>query len=192
MHKQCLSEFPRYPLFRKSGPACYLEGMSSQIATSHTTDDRKFLQEAIRLGVEKMQAGFGGPFGCLIVKDGAVIGRGFNAVTSSCDPTAHAEMQAIRDACRTLKDFQLKECTIYTSCEPCPMCLGAIYWARPARIVYAATREDAARGGFDDQFLYDEIVKPLAARQIPISQALAVEGAQAFDAWNRKSDKIAY
>jgi guanine deaminase len=154
--------------------------------------DSKFLKDAIELGIAQMNAGSGGPFGCLIVKDGKVIGKGFNAVTSSFDPTAHAEVQAIRDACKNLKDFQLSGCTVYTSCEPCPMCLGAIYWARPSRIVFAATREDAAKGGFDDQFLYDELVQPLASRKIPITQGLAREGAQAFEAWIKKSDKILY
>ena len=156
------------------------------------SDDEKFLKEAIALGLEKMNAGFGGPFGCVIVKDGSIVGRGFNAVTSSLDPTAHAEVQAIRDACRNLKDFQLSGCTVYTSCEPCPMCLGAIYWARPSRIVFAATRVDAARAGFDDQFLYDEIVKPLTERQIPIAQELGTEGAAAFDEWIMKPDKVLY
>lgn len=151
-----------------------------------------FLKLAIQLGLEKMREGHGGPFGCVIVKDGKVIGKGYNQVLSTKDPTAHAEVQAIRDACKSLGSFQLDDCTIYTSCEPCPMCLGAIYWARPKAIYFAATREDAAKAGFDDQFLYDEITKAHSLRRIPIQQMMGNEGAIPFEEWISKSDKINY
>jgi guanine deaminase len=154
--------------------------------------DISFMQEAIRLSREGMLSGEGGPFGCVIVKDSIIIGRGHNRVTSTNDPTAHAEVVAIRAACRTLGSFQLEGCTIYTSCEPCPMCLGAIYWARPARIVYACTREDAAAIDFDDAFLYAEIAAPLAERRIPIIQVLRDEGFETFILWKEKSNKIQY
>jgi guanine deaminase len=152
----------------------------------------KFLREAIELGLQKMRAGHGGPFGCVIVKDGKIVGRGFNEVLSLNDPTAHAEVQAIREACKHLKSFQLSGCSIYTSCEPCPMCLGAIYWARPKEIYFSATRVDAADAGFDDQFLYDELSKQLSERIIPIRQLLAAEGATPFAEWIAKPDKISY
>lgn len=155
-------------------------------------EDLQYLRMAIALAQEGMDAGQGGPFGCIIVKDGVVVGRGNNRVTSTNDPTAHAEVVAIRDACRNLEDFQLSGCVLYTSCEPCPMCLGAIYWARPSRIVYAAAREDAAYGGFDDDFIYREIALLPAGRSIPATQALPDEGRAIFDAWLKKADKIDY
>lgn len=152
----------------------------------------EFLKEAIELGLSKMRDGHGGPFGCVIVHEGKIIGRGYNQVLSSNDPTAHAEVQAIRDACKNLNSFQLDNCVVYTSCEPCPMCLGAIYWARPKEIFFAATREDAAHAGFDDQFLYDEIIKSHEHRRIPIQQKLAPEGAAPFQEWIAKADKTEY
>jgi tRNA(Arg) A34 adenosine deaminase TadA len=127
--------------------------------------DKIFMREAIALSLKGMKNGEGGPFGCVIVKNGEIIGRGNNCVTSTNDPTAHAEVVAIRNACRYLNSFQLAGCTLYTSCEPCPMCLGAIYWARPDRIVYACTREDAAAIDFDDDFLYKELVAPMSERR---------------------------
>jgi tRNA(Arg) A34 adenosine deaminase TadA len=139
-----------------------------------------------------MKNGEGGPFGCVIVKNGVVVGRGNNCVTSTNDPTAHAEVVAIRDACRNLSSFQLDGCIIYTSCEPCPMCLGAIYWARPDRIVYACTREDAAAIDFDDDFLYKELVAPMTERRIPILPLLREEGLVAFREWKNKENKTAY
>ncbi|MDZ7879080.1 MAG: nucleoside deaminase [Saprospiraceae bacterium] len=154
--------------------------------------DKIFMREAIALSLNNMNTGEGGPFGCVIVKNGVIIGRGNNRVTSTNDPTAHAEIVAIRDACRYLNSFQLEDCTIYTSCEPCPMCLGAIYWARPARIVYACTREDAAAIDFDDDFLYKELVTPLSERVIPIEPLLRKEGLVAFNAWKNKNDKKVY
>jgi len=135
----------------------------------------------------------GGPFGCVIVKDGRVIGRGNNKVTSTNDPTAHAGVMAIREACQAIRSFQLEGCTLYASCEPCPMCLGAIYWARPDRIVCAATRADAADAGFDDQLIYDELPLPPQQRRIATSAELLREEARAvFEAWKAKSDKTAY
>jgi guanine deaminase len=154
--------------------------------------DRFFLREAIRLAHEGPAQNAGGPFGAVVVKDGVVVGAGFNRVTSTNDPTAHAEVNAIRDACANLGSFQLDECTLYTSCEPCPMCLGAIYWARPDRVVYAATHADAAAVGFDDQFIYQQIELPPAQRAIPMTQDLQNEAIRAFQAWQDKLDKTAY
>jgi len=153
---------------------------------------KEYMEEAIRLSVEKMQAGFGGPFGAVIVKDGKIIARGFNNVTSSNDPTAHAEVDAIRKACKELGTFQLDDCELYTSCEPCPMCLGAIYWARPKVVYYGNTKADAANIGFDDQFIYDEIEKPLAERSIPMIQFMAEEALAGFKKWEEKPDKTEY
>ena len=153
---------------------------------------KEYMQEAIKLSIEKMQAGFGGPFGCVIVKDGKIIARGFNNVTASNDPTAHAEVDAIRKACKELGTFQLDDCELYTSCEPCPMCLGAIYWARPKVVYYGNTKIDAANIGFDDQFIYDEIEKPLAARSIPMISFLREEALEGFKQWEAKADKTEY
>ncbi|UOQ70378.1 nucleoside deaminase [Hymenobacter cellulosilyticus] len=152
----------------------------------------EFMREAIRLSIEKMQAGFGGPFGAVVVKDGRIIAHGFNQVTSTNDPTCHAEVDAIRKACKELGTFQLDDCDLYTSCEPCPMCLGAIYWARPRRVFYGNTKQDAAAIGFDDQFIYDEIEKPLGARQIPMTQLLRDEALAGFQAWQNKEGKTEY
>jgi tRNA(Arg) A34 adenosine deaminase TadA len=157
-----------------------------------STDDLFFLREAIKLAHQGPNQNAGGPFGAVVVKDGKIIGAAFNRVTSSNDPTAHAEINAIRDACNHLGSFQLSDCTLYTSCEPCPMCLGAIYWARPDRVVYAATHADAAAVGFDDQFIYEEIDLPPAQRSIPMSQDLREEAISAFVAWQEKQDKTAY
>src|SRR5665213_1222477 len=129
-------------------------------------DKKTFMREAIRLSIDSMRAGNGGPFGVVIVKDGKIIARGFNKVTSTNDPTAHAEVVAIREACKVLNSFQLAGCEIYTSCEPCPMCLGAIYWARPDKMYFANTKSDAAAIGFDDQFIYEEIELNYADRQL--------------------------
>jgi guanine deaminase len=150
------------------------------------------MREAIQLSLEKMQAGFGGPFGAVVVKDGQIIARGFNQVTSTHDPTCHAEVDAIRKACQVLGTFQLDSCDLYTSCEPCPMCLGAIYWARPARVFYANTKADAAAVGFDDQFIYDEIDKPLAERSLPMQQFLREEALVSFQEWAKKESRTTY
>ena len=151
-----------------------------------------FMREAIRLSIENMRAGNGGPFGAVIVKDGKIIARGFNQVTSSNDPTAHAEVVAIREACKVLNSFQLDDCEIYTSCEPCPMCLGAIYWARPSKMYYANTKKDAANIGFDDQFIYEELDLPLDKRQLAAEQLLQDEAIVAFKEWEEKTNKIEY
>jgi len=153
---------------------------------------KEFMREAIKLSQQGMDNNDGGPFGAIVVKDGKIIGRGNNRVTSSNDPTAHAEVVAIREACKKLDDFQLENCIIYTSCEPCPMCLGAIYWARPAKMFYACSREDAAAIEFDDDFIYKEIALPVSERKIPTEQLLQAEGQQVFNAWAAKEDKIEY
>lgn len=150
------------------------------------------MREAIDISMQKMQEGEGGPFGAVVVKDGEIIARGWNKVTSSNDPTAHAEMTAIREACKTLGSFQLDGCTIYSSTEPCPMCLGAIYWARPDKLYFASDRKDAANIGFDDQFIYDEMDLPITDRKLPIEQMMREESLKVFEAWDQKEDKIMY
>ncbi len=155
-------------------------------------DDEYFIKHAIQLAKEGMHANAGGPFGALVVKDGVIIGEGYNAVTSSNDPTAHAEVVAIRQACKTLGTFQLDDCIIYTSCEPCPMCLGAIYWARPKKVVYAGNRSDAAEVDFDDQFIYDELDVAIVERKIPFLQIMQEESRKLFKKWKEKQDKIQY
>jgi tRNA(Arg) A34 adenosine deaminase TadA len=154
--------------------------------------DLQFMREAIRLSREGMESNQGGPFGCVIVKDGQIIGRGNNRVTSTMDPSAHAEIVAIREACRHLNHFQLDNCVVYTSCEPCPMCLGALYWARPAKIYYANTRHDAAAIGFSDQLIYEEVTKDVTKRLIPMEQQLHDEALAVFRMWMTKADKITY
>jgi tRNA(Arg) A34 adenosine deaminase TadA len=150
------------------------------------------MRKAIRLSVTKMEAGSGGPFGALIVRDGRILGRGWNEVVPRRDPTAHAEILAIRAACRRLGSHQLSGCEIYSSCEPCPMCLGAIYWARLDRIWFAASRDDAASAGFDDAFIYTELGVPLENRRLPTGQILRQDALTAFAQWQQKSDKIPY
>jgi guanine deaminase len=152
----------------------------------------KHMLHAVNLSRTKMEEGCGGPFGAIIVKDGEVISEGWNKVTSSNDPTAHAEVSAIRAACEKLGTFNLAGCEIYTSCEPCPMCLSAIYWARLDRIYYANSRDDAAAIGFDDQFLYDEVAKPIPDRSLPCEHLDLGEARDVFAAWDAKEDKIAY
>jgi guanine deaminase len=154
--------------------------------------NQEFLREAIRLSMEKSQAGEGGPFGAVIVCNGEIIGRGWNRVTSANDPTAHAEVTAIRDACRNLHRFSLAGCEIYTSCEPCPMCLAAIYWARLDHVYYAAAREDATAAGFDDSLIYKELAMPPADRSIPMEQGLHDEACEAFRRWLLKPDRTGY
>ena len=153
---------------------------------------RDFLREAIRLSVQKMRAGQGGPFGAVVIKDGRIVGTGFNRVTSTNDPTAHAEIVAIRQACRRLGTFSLAGCEIYASCEPCPMCLAAIYWARLEGLYYAASREDAAGAGFDDAHIYGQIALPPDARSLPTTQDLRPEALAAFEAWAKKNDRVEY
>jgi tRNA(Arg) A34 adenosine deaminase TadA len=151
-----------------------------------------FMREAIALSIEKMEAGEGGPFGAVIVKEGNVIGRGWNRVTSANDPTAHAEVSAIRDACAKLKTFNLSGCEIYSSCEPCPMCLAAIYWARIDKLWFAATRADAADAGFADEHIYSELSKPWENRALPVGQGLRTETREAFGVWKAKADRTPY
>lgn len=148
--------------------------------------------EAIRLSQKGIRNNEGGPFGCIIVKDDEIVGRGNNQVTSTNDPTAHAEIVAIRDACSRLKTFQLDDCEVYTSCEPCPMCLGAIYWARPRVIYFANSRQDAADIGFDDSMIYDEMKADISMRKIPIRNLGRDEALKIFEEWKNKENKTAY
>ena len=157
-----------------------------------TDANAAFMRRAVRLSAERMREGAGGPFGAIVVKDGVVIAEGWNRVTSTNDPTAHAEVTAIRDACKALGTFSLVGCEIYTSCEPCPMCLSAIYWARLDRIYFANSHQDAAAIGFDDEFLYDEVAKPVDARSIPTVKLELPEAAAVFAEWQAKPDKIEY
>ena len=151
-----------------------------------------FMSRAIELSIENVRSGKGGPFAAVIVKDGRIVAEGTNCVTSTNDPTAHAEIVAIRAACKALGHFELAGCEIYTSCEPCPMCLGAIYWARPAKLYFANTAEDAAKIGFDDSLIYSEIKQPASKRRIPTIPLMREEALAAFHAWEEKSDKIQY
>jgi guanine deaminase len=151
-----------------------------------------FLREAIRLSIENVRTPGGGPFGAVIVRDGKVVGRGQNRVVATKDPTAHAEVVAIRDACGRLGTFSLEGCEIYTSCEPCPMCLGAIYWARLERVYYAATRADADKAGFRDDRLYREFGLPVDRREIPMENGLREEAREAFRAWKSLPGRVEY
>jgi tRNA(Arg) A34 adenosine deaminase TadA len=153
---------------------------------------QKFMREAIRLSREKMRRNAGGPFGAIIVRRGKIVGRGWNRVTSTNDPTAHAEIMAIREACRRLKTFRLDDCELYASCEPCPMCLAACYWARLRKIYYANTRRDAAKIGFDDEWLYREMARPVSRRKLPMKQLLRKEALKVFTEWKNKPDKVRY
>jgi guanine deaminase len=153
--------------------------------------EKEFMYRAIALAHQNIRAG-GGPFAAVVVKDGRVIAEGANEVIALNDPTAHAEVVAIRAACQALAAFQLAGCDLYTTCEPCPMCLGAIYWARPARVFYAGTASDAAAAGFDDAFIYEEIALPRASRRIPMTELLREEGTAIFHAWTAKTDKVSY
>jgi len=149
------------------------------------------MRQAIALALENIRDG-GGPFAALVVKNGTVVATGANRVTATSDPTAHAEIVAIREACRSLESFQLDECELYTTCEPCPMCLGAIYWARPARVYFASTASDAAAAGFDDAFIYDELQTPSNERRIPMTELHRAEALVIFQEWLAKSDKKPY
>ena len=152
----------------------------------------EFMQQAIRLATENVVTGRGGPFGAVVVKDGSVVATGTNQVTASNDPTAHAEVVAIRNACAALGTFQLDGCDVYTSCEPCPMCLAALYWSRCRAIFYGNNAADAARIGFDDSFLYDEVKKPLDQRSIAITRLLSDEAWESFAAWEKSPFKVDY
>ena len=156
-------------------------------------DDRPtYMREAIRLSIDNVESGRGGPFGCVIVKEGKIIARGANEVTLMNDPTAHAEVVAIRKACKELHTFQLTDCEVYCSCEPCPMCLGAIYWARPKAIYYANTKADAAAIEFDDQFIYEEIERPIGERKLFTQQMMRDEALAAFEKWKASPLKTDY
>jgi tRNA(Arg) A34 adenosine deaminase TadA len=152
----------------------------------------QFMREAIRLSIEMMRQGKGGPFGAVVVKGGKIVGRGWNQVTSSNDPTAHAEIVAIREACKRLKTFELDGCELYTSCEPCPMCLSAMYWSRLSSVFYGNTRKDAAKIAFDDDFIYREVGLPIRKRKLVMKQLLRKEALAAFAEWEKKTDKIPY
>jgi tRNA(Arg) A34 adenosine deaminase TadA len=156
------------------------------------TREEKFMHEAVLLSENGINKSDGGPFGCVIVKQNKIIGRGHNKVTSTNDPTAHAEIIAIREACKTLETFQLDGCEIYTSCEPCPMCLGAIYWARPDVVYFANTRKDAAEIGFDDSMIYDEINAKMEERKIPLINLHNENAKEIFHKWKEKNDKTIY
>ena len=151
-----------------------------------------FMQRAIALAVENVKSGAGGPFGAVIAKDGRIIAEGVNRVTQTNDPSAHAEVVAIREACRALGAFQLSGCELYTSCEPCPMCLGAIYWARPDRVFFGATAADAAAAGFDDSFIYQELRREPSHRKIPMTPIMREDALAAFRAWRDKAGRIDY
>lgn len=157
-----------------------------------TDVDIKFMKRAIELAKEGMNSNSGGPFGAVVVKDEKIVAEGFNIVTSTNDPTAHAEVTAIRNACKKLGTFQLNDCIIYTSCEPCPMCLGAIYWARPKAVFYGCNKLDAAKIDFDDQFIYEELDKPIGDRSIKFVQILQSEAQEAFNEWEAKENKTEY
>jgi guanine deaminase len=157
-----------------------------------TDQNKKFMNFAVELSQQGSNENKGGPFGAIVVKDGEMVGMGYNQVTSSNDPTAHAEVVAIRDACKNLHTFQLTGCEIYTSCEPCPMCLGAIYWARPEKVFYANTRYDAAAIGFDDSFIYDEINRKMTERKIPMIKIECENAIKIFNQWKEKQNKIGY
>ena len=154
--------------------------------------NKEFMRKAIELSINNVKSLEGGPFGAVVVKDGKIIATGANSVTSKNDPTAHAEVEAIRKACNVLGSFQLDDCEIYTSCEPCPMCLGAIYWARPKAVYYANTKADAAKIDFDDQFIYEELDLPLPQRNLPIKQMLRDEAIKAFELWQENTEKVEY
>lgn len=157
-----------------------------------TAEQNPFMARAIELSIENVRFGRGGPFAAVVVRDGAIIAEAVNQVTALNDPTAHAEIIAIREACKKLADFELKDCELYASCEPCPMCLGAIYWARLARVFFANTAQDAAEVGFDDSFIYREAVKPISQRKIPMIPLMREQALAAFRAWQNKPDKISY
>jgi len=152
----------------------------------------KFMQQAMALALENVRSGRGGPFAALVVRAGEILGRGTNLVTATNDPTAHAEILAIREACKKIGHFELAHCEIYATCEPCPMCFGAIYWAHPAKIYFAARSADAAKIGFDDSLIYSEIQKPVAERKIPVVELMRDEALKVFRAWEQKTDRVPY
>jgi guanine deaminase len=150
------------------------------------------MEEAVRLAERNVASGNGGPFGAVVVKDGRIVATGVNEVTKRGDPTAHAEVQAIREACRELGTFQLTDCELYTSCEPCPMCIGAIYWARPKAVYFAGTKDEAAEISFDDRFIYEELERPMAERRLPMTRITPVGYKAPFEAWAASTGKVEY
>ena len=154
--------------------------------------DKKFLRQAIAWAAENVRSGRGGPFAALVVKGEQIIAKGTNLVTTNNDPTAHAEITAIRNACEQLGSFQLDDCTLYATCEPCPMCLGAIYWSRPKRLVFAANKQQAAAAGFDDAFIYNEIVLPYNQRKLDTERIVLQEDNTPFDLWREMENKVKY
>ena len=180
--------------FRGAAAATILaaSGAATPVRAEATDKQKEFMAEANRLAVESVKKGWGGPFGAVIVRTGKIIAEAANCVTQFNDPTAHAEVTAIRKACRKLRKFELSDCEIYTSCEPCPMCLGAIYWARPERVYYAATASDAAAAGFDDSFIYAELKISRGERKIPFIQGMHDAGLEPFREWLRKGDRVNY
>jgi guanine deaminase len=154
--------------------------------------ERSLMRKAIDLSLENVRSGKGGPFAALVVRDGEIIASGVNQVTSAFDPTAHAEIVAIRAACLALKAFQLTGCEIYTTCEPCPMCMGAIYWARPSKVYFGNTHADAARIGFDDSFIYEQLRLAVFEREIPLVPFMREEALSAFEEWEKKTDRVHY
>ncbi len=152
----------------------------------------RFMQRAIELSLENVRLGLGGPFAALVVRDGSILATGANQVTTSQDPTAHAEVVAIRSACQSVRSFQLTDCELYTTCEPCPMCMGAIYWARLTKIYYANTRQDAAQIGFDDSFIYDQLVLPLESRKVAMIPLMREQALEAFHEWEKSQTKVQY
>jgi guanine deaminase len=155
-------------------------------------DRNELIQKTIQLAIENVMNGEGGPFAAMVVKDGKIIATGVNRVTATLDPTAHAEVVAIRAACSVLNNFELTGCEIYCSCEPCPMCLGAIYWSRPAHVYFAATAAAAAEAGFDDSFIKEQVCLPFSQQELPIEQLIDAKALSPFEAWNSKVDKIVY
>lgn len=164
---------------------------ASAASATENAANPEFMKRAIAIALENVRNG-GGPFGAVIARDGRILVEGVNRVTATNDPTAHAEIVAIRTACAALAVFQLDDCDLYTTCEPCPMCLGAIYWARPARVFYASSAGDAAAAGFDDKFIYDELYLPFAAREIPMTQLMREESLKIFTAWKKHETKTEY
>jgi len=155
-------------------------------------DDNYYIEKALNLALENVKSGKGGPFGAIVVKEGKIIATGTNSVTSENDPTAHAEVNAIRNACKNLNSYQLDDCEIYSSCEPCPMCLGAIYWARPKKLVFAATKTDAALAGFDDSYIYDEIALKPIHRHLKTIEINSPNKTEPFELWMTSQKKIEY
>ena len=174
---------PRSPTFLPTVPFLPVPSPSSP---------SDFLRKALAMAVRNVRTGQGGPFAALVVRDGDIVGRGTNVVTTRNDPTAHAEITAIRRACDAIEDFELTGCTLYATCEPCPMCLGAAYWARLDRLYYAATREDAAAAGFDDHHIYEELSKPPEQRRLPMTQHLSDEAERPFEAWRNYEERVEY